>query len=223
MSPSDDAILAGFWRALAASGWHGLSMRQVAAEAGTDIAALRRRFAGPQDMLLAHGRLADAAVLEGTVPDPLATPRDRLFDVLMRRVDEMQRHRAGVVRLLEDLPRAPLTALFLAPHLSTSMAWMLEAAGLEASGPRGAARVQGLVLVWLATIRAWEGDESADLSPTMAALDRALDQAERAARWLRLDGPDAEPPVVADADAAVMAEAAAPSDAGPDGAPTEAV
>lgn len=200
MTPSDDALLAGFWRALAATGWHGLSMRQVAAEAGTDTATLRRRFASPHEMLLAHGRLVDAAVLAGTVPDPHATPRDRLFDVLMRRLDEMQPHRAGIVRLLGDLPRSPLLALFLAPHLASSMAWMLEAAGLEASGARGAARVQGLVLVWLATVRAWEGDENADLSATMAALDRALDQADRAARWLRLDGADAEPPVVAEAE-----------------------
>lgn len=208
MSISDDAILAGFWRALAASGWHGLSMRQVAAEAGTDVATLRRRFETPHALLLAHGRLVDAAVLQGTVPDPHATPRDRLFDVLMRRLDEMQPHRAGVARLLADLPRSPLTALALAPHLAASMAWMLEAAGLEASGPRGAARVQGLVLVWLAAVRAWEKDDSADLSPTMAALDRALDQAERAARWLRLDGPAAEPPVIAEAEPPAIAEPA---------------
>lgn len=198
MSITDDAILAGFWRALAATGWHGLSMRQVAAEAGTDAATLCRRFETPHAMLLAHGRLVDAAVLEGTVPDPHATPRDRLFDVLMRRLDEMQPHRAGVARLLADLPRAPLTALALAPHLAASMAWMLEAAGLEAAGPRGAARVQGLVLVWLAAVRAWEKDESPDLSGTMAALDRALDQAERAARWLQLDGPGAEPAPIAE-------------------------
>lgn len=206
MTPSDDALLAGFWRALAATGWHGLSMRQVAAEAGTDTATLRRRFASPQEMLLAHGRLVDAAVLAGTVPDPHATPRDRLFDVLMRRLDEMQPHRAGIVQLLGELPRSPLLSLFLAPHLASSMAWMLEAAGLEASGVRGAARVQGLVLVWLAAVRAWEGDENADLSATMAALDRALDQADRAARWLRLDGPTAEPPAVAEAEGPVVTE-----------------
>ena len=210
---NDAALLAGFWRALAATGWHGLSMRQVAAEAGTDTATLRRRFDSPHAMLLAHGRLVDAAVLEGTVPDPHATPRDRLFDVLMRRLDEMQPHRAGVARLLEDLPRSPLTALFLAPHLAASMAWMLEAAGLEASGPQGAARVQGLVLVWLATVRAWEKDESPDLSGTMAALDRALDQADRAARWLRLDGPHAEPPAIAEAEPAAQEPDAGASEA----------
>ncbi len=198
MSENDDAIIAGFWRTLAATGWHGLSMRQVAAEAAVAPAALRRRFATPLEVLVAHGRAADAAVLDGTVPDPHATPRDRLFDVLMRRLDEMQKHRPGVVRLLEDLPRAPLAALALAPHLAASMAWMLEAAGLEAGGPKGLARIQGLTLVWLSAVRAWQQDDSADLSATMAALDKALDRAEQAARWLRLDGPESEAPAVAE-------------------------
>ena len=48
----------------------------------------------------------------------------------------------------------------------------------------GAARVRGLVAVWLWTVRTWRNDESADLSATMAALDRALGHAERAAGWL---------------------------------------
>jgi hypothetical protein len=77
------------------------------------------------------------------------------------------------------------------------MAWMLEAARLSASGVKGGLRVQGLGLVWLSTLRAWAGDEGADLSATMAALDRALDQADRAARWLSLgedDAPDAAMP-----------------------------
>ena len=54
---------------------------------------------------------------------------------------------------------------------------------VDAAGPKGLLRVQGLIGVWLAALRAWEKDESEDLSATMAALDRALDQADRVARW----------------------------------------
>ena len=45
--------------------------------------------------------------------------------------------------------------------------------------------MRGLIAVWLWTLRAWERDESADLSATMAALDTALGRAEQAMRWLR--------------------------------------
>ena len=98
-----------------------------------------------------------------------------------------------------------MLALFLGAGMNRSMGWMLEAAGLDAGGPSGALRAKGLGVVWLAGLRAWEKDESEDLSATMAALDRALDQADRVARMLRFapkelmpdadaePSPDAEP------------------------------
>jgi hypothetical protein len=64
------------------------------------------------------------------------------------------------------------------------MRWLLDACGVSTAGIAGALRVRGLVAVWLWTVRAWQTDESMDLSTTMAALDRALGQAERAAGWL---------------------------------------
>jgi len=54
----------------------------------------------------------------------------------------------------------------------------------------------GLVGVWLAAVHAWAEDESEDLGPTMAALDRALDRAEQIARTFRLlpgGAPEAAP------------------------------
>lgn len=181
-SVSPDAIIPSFWRVLADRGWHGVTMRGIAADAGLPLAELRRAFDCPQAILEAHGRAVDAAVLEGTVDDLAASARDRLFDVLMRRLDVLQPDRAGVVRLMHDLPTTPLLALWLATRTLPSMAWMLEAAGLDATGPSGILRTKGLGTVWLAALRAWEKDESADLSATMAALDRALDRADRVAR-----------------------------------------
>ena len=201
MSTMDPAIISAFWRVLAGSGWHGLTLRAIAAEAGLPLAALRRQAASPLHILAAHQRALDAAVLEGTVEDLGSTPRDRLFDVLMRRLDALQPDRAGVIRLMRDLPRAPLLALWLAPRNAGSLAWMLEAAGLDAAGPGGLLRVQGLGAVWLAALRAWEKDESEDLSATMAALDRALDQADRVARWFRM-----APQEAAEADASFAAD-----------------
>ncbi|WP_027283514.1 hypothetical protein [Rubritepida flocculans] len=191
---ADSALLAAFWRVLAGTGWEGLTLRAVAAEAGVPLAELRRRFPGPLAFLRAHLAAVEQEVIAGTVEDSSSTARDRLFDVLMRRLDAMQPHRAGITRLMRDLPRDPALALWLAAQMPASMAWMLEAAGLEAGGPRGAARAHGLALVWLAALRAWEKDETQDLSPTMAALDRALDRADKAARSLGLGREEAPAP-----------------------------
>lgn len=183
---NDSALIAALWRVIAAHGWPGLTMGRLAAESGTPLATLREKFPSRLDALILHGRLVDRAVLAGTVPGQGGAARDRLFDVLMRRLDAMQPHRAGILRFLADMRRDPSLAALLGPQLALSMRWMLDAAEIGGSAGQRRALALGLVAVWLAAVRAWAEDGSEDLGPTMAALDRALDRAERIARTLRL-------------------------------------
>ena len=80
--------------------------------------------------------------------------------------------------ICDDLGRDPFAALALTPSALQSLAWMLEAAGIDSSGLRGAVRVRGLALIWAAAFRVWLDDEDGGLAPTMAELDRRLRQAE---------------------------------------------
>lgn len=190
----DDALLAAFWRVIADHGWAGLTMGRLAAEAEVPLAALRDRFPTRLDLLVLHGRRVDRIVLDGTVAGQGGLARDRLFDVLMRRLDAMQPNRAGLLRFLRDLRRDPGLAALLVPHLAVSMRWMLDAAEIGEEGCRRRAIGLGLVGVWLAAVRAWAEDGSEDLGPTMAALDRALDRAEQAARSFGILPPPAATP-----------------------------
>ena len=224
------ALLDALWQVVAQHGWHGTTFARIAERSGDSLAALRARYATPVDLLRDHARLVDGQVLEGTVPGQMGfgTARDRVFDLLMRRFDALAPHREGILRLQSDLRRDPLSALLLSPILMASMAWTLEGAGVSTAGFQGALRVQGLTGVWIAAARAWEGDESVDLGPTMAALDRALDRAESIARTLRLtepEGADPAPAGVTDpplADTGIMladASAVVPPSAGAGPAP----
>lgn len=182
----DDALIAALWRVVANHGWAGLTMGRLAAEAGLPLATLRDRFPTRLDLLLLHGRMVDHAVLAGTIPGQGGAPRDRLFDVLMRRLDAMQPHRAGILRFLKEMRRDPGLAGLLMPHLALSMRWMLDAAEIEVDIGRQRLLALGLVGVWIGTVRAWVEDESEDLGHTMAALDRLLDRAGQIGRGLRL-------------------------------------
>lgn len=182
----DTRLIDAFWTTIAAHGWRGVSAARLAAASGLPAGELLSRFPSRLDLLRMHDEALDQAVAAGTVPGQGGTPRDRLFDVLMRRIDGLQPYRAGLVRLFGEMRRDPVLALTAAPLLRASMRRVLEMAELDASGPAGEARALGLVGVWLMTLRAWEGDGSEDLGITMAALDRALDRAEQAARSLGL-------------------------------------
>ena len=186
----DDALIAALWRVVANHGWAGLTMGRLAAEAGLPLATLRDRFPTRLDLLLLHGRMVDHAVLAGTIPGQGGAPRDRLFDVLMRRLDAMQPHRAGLLRFLKEMPREPGLAALLAPRLVLSMRWMLDAAEIEGDAPRRRLLALGLTGVWLGTVRAWAEDGSEDLGHSMAALDRLLDRVGQVARSIRLMPPE---------------------------------
>lgn len=187
---ADAAVLEAMWRLVATDGWQAATLGAIAAEAGLAVSGLRARFPCRALLLARHASAVDRVVLDGTIPDAGGSPRERVFDVLMRRFDALQPERAGILRFIEDLPRDPLTALAIGPLLPISMARMLEAAGVATDGALGPVRVKGAAAVWIAAMQAWRRDDSADLAATMAALDKALDRAESIARTVRLPDGD---------------------------------
>jgi ubiquinone biosynthesis protein COQ9 len=192
----DTALVTAAFRLAGEEGWRNVNVAKAARAAGLSLAEARGRFPSRAAILLRFGRLADqAALLDAPDEGPV---RDRLFDLLMRRFDVLQTHRAGVKALLRALPTEPPTALLLACATKRSMRWMLQGAGVTATGAHGLLQVRGLMAVWLWAVRAWERDDSDDLSGTMAAVDTALQRAERAVSWLpgrRPARPPAPPPV----------------------------
>lgn len=199
-SAFDQTLIASAFALAAEAGWNRVTVADAARRADLPLPDARRRFPGTAAILLRFGQMADAAALDGATDEgPL---KDRLFDIVMRRIDVLQAHRDGVLALFQALPAHPATALMLLDATRRSMGWLLDAAGAGSGGPGGGLRVAGLEAVWLWTVRAWTRDDTADLGPTMAALDAALERAGNLARWL--------PGGVA-SDAAASAEAPAPA------------
>jgi hypothetical protein len=178
----DQALVAKAFELIAEVGWRRLSVAQAAREAGLKLDQARTRFPLPLAVLLRFGVMADQAALADAASE--GPVRDRLFDIVMRRIDVLQANRRGVLALLRALPSEPGLALMLTAASLRSMVWLLEGAGISATGPIGLLRAKGMLAVWLWTVRAWQNDDTADLSATMAALDVALNRAEQAAGWL---------------------------------------
>jgi AcrR family transcriptional regulator len=179
----DDALIASAFTLIAEHGWSRLSVAEAARRADLPLSDMRARFPCKLTVLMRFGTRADQLAVTGALID--GPVRDRVFDIVMRRIDALQANRPGVLALLRDLPRDPLTALALAHASMRSMAWMLEAIALSTSGLRGDLRTKGMLALWLATLHAWRRDESEDLSATMAALDEALNRAEQAEATMR--------------------------------------
>lgn len=165
--------------ALAAEkGWASVGMLDIARKAKINIADLHELFDDKGDILAAWHRRIDRKVLETFEGEAGGTPRDMLFDILMERFDILNDDRGAAVSILNALCLDPKELVIAFPQLGRSMAWMLDAAGIETGGVKGAARVAGLGVIYLAALRVWKDDDSRDMSKTMAALDRYLDRGE---------------------------------------------
>ena len=188
-----DPIVAATLAQAAITGWRELTLDAVAARAGLPLgqllletptrAHLVRRVINHVDtrMVASVGRLDEAD-----------SPRDRLFDVLMRRFDILNQDRDGMRAIITGIMRDPRIAAVTACRLQRSAAITLGAAGIGAEGAVGFLRVQGLGAIAATGLRAWLNDDTTDLAKTMAAVDRALARAERVMGMMKFRRKSAE-------------------------------
>ena len=164
--------------------WEDISISDVCARADVSLADFRDLFPSKGAVLAGFSRRIDRIVLEATGDEMAGEPaRERLFDVLMRRLDAMAPARRGLREIAGWARRDPLAALALNQMALNSMRFMLEAAGVSPDGPLGLAKTQGLVLIWLRVLDVWFDDDDPGLAATMAALDREL---TRGGEWARI-------------------------------------
>jgi AcrR family transcriptional regulator len=156
-----------------------IGLAEVAGRAGLKLSQLRAEFGSTLRLYAAHVRAIDEAVLDGGDGDMSEeTHRERLFDVLMRRIEKLAPYKEAVRSLLSSVRRNPPLALALNGIAVRSQKWMLEAAGISTAGARGMLRAQGSALLFARVIGVWL-DEDEGVDRTMAALDRGLASAER--------------------------------------------
>lgn len=181
-----DAIVAAFMALAAEKNLPDVTLAEVAERAGVTLGELRDAFSSRLDIIAAFVKGVDRAVLDGIDAD-LADQdtKEKLFDVLMRRLDVLGPHKAAIRNIIKAAMRSPPLAMALNRLAVRSHHWMLAAAGVEVAGPGGAIRAQGLAVAFGRVVRVWLDDEDPALAKTMRAMDEELARAGRAAGMLR--------------------------------------
>jgi AcrR family transcriptional regulator len=184
LSPPRERIITAFMALLAEKSIERIDLAEIAKRAEVSLADLRGEFSTTLAILAAHMKEIDRAVLRGGDGDMAQEPaRERLFDVLMRRLEAHAPHREAMRSLLRSAARNPPLAVALNGLAVQSQQWMLAAAAISSSGPKGTVRAQGLALLYASVLRTWLNDTDPGLARTMAALDSAL---ARGQRWSSL-------------------------------------
>jgi AcrR family transcriptional regulator len=172
-----DALMA----LLAEKSLEQISLGDIARQAGVTLADLRGEFSSVTAIVAAHMKAIDTRVLSSDLTDMSGeAPREKLFDILMRRLEAMTPHKQAIRSLLRSAARNPGLAMALNGFAVRSLQFMLTAADIHTAGPKGLVRAQGLALLYSRVLAVWIDDEDPGLARTMAALDREL---SRGARW----------------------------------------
>ena len=166
--------------------WRDIRMADIAAEAEMSIADALAQVHSKTAILNALGRHINRAVLEDLHTDSEIgdSPKDRLFELMMRRFDAMGDYRSGLASISSDLGLDPCAALSRLCGIQHAMALTLEAAGIPTTGPCGVLRQQGLSAIYIYCLSVWFRDDTDDMSVTMAAVDRALTFIDNLLGWL---------------------------------------
>jgi AcrR family transcriptional regulator len=160
--------------------WSDVTISDVATRANLSLSTFRDCFPSKGAALAVFFRQIDKTVLDGAADDLVGEPaKERLFDVLMRRLDALTPYKQGVEGVYDWARRDPIAAAAINQLTVNSMRFMLETAGIDTEGPVGAIKLQGLALAWGRILPVWFRDDDAGLAATMAALDRELTQGER--------------------------------------------
>ena len=164
----------------ASQGWSDTTLGDIADAAKLPLGEVLAIYPSKAAIIATDSRRIDSGVLKASDPDLAGEPpRDRLFDVMMRRFDALAPDRDAVRSIICASLCDPVNAVCGAFVLRRSMVMMLEAASISASGLPGVVRVKGLAAIYLSVLRVWLNDDSEDMARTMSALDRGLRRAER--------------------------------------------
>ncbi|MGO4705497.1 TetR/AcrR family transcriptional regulator [Microvirga sp. 2MCAF38] len=174
-----EAIVQALMKLAAERSWNEIGIADIAHAADVSLADFRDLFPSKGAILGAFSCMIDRKVLEGTTSDLAAEPaRERVFDVMMRRLDALAPYKASLKRIAHTLSLDPLSLASLNRAAVNSQRFMLASAGISTDGALGALKLQGAVLVFGKTMRTWLHDDDPSFSRTMARLDRELRRGE---------------------------------------------
>ncbi len=166
-------------RLLARTSWSDLTLAAVARSAKVPLASLRAHAPSKPaliGLILLH--TGDRAAVRYKKDRDAASPRDRIFDVVLTWLEVLGSRKAAVKSLYDGMKRDPLALVDARRELLAHAQWLLALAEAD-TGRLGPVKAAALCVVLARAISVWFDDDK-QLTKTMARLDQDL----RRSQWL---------------------------------------
>lgn len=155
--------------------WSSITLKLIAEQTDMPLDEVSGTFESKWEILDAFRIRTDSLITAQMNNDwPKQPVRDRLFDVVMDRIETIAPWKAGITSISKHCTIHPLAGVRLFSPLRRSMDKMIEHVRANSQGPVRLAQSHGLTIIYLLVLRRWMSDETADLGPTMAELNERL-------------------------------------------------
>jgi AcrR family transcriptional regulator len=160
--------------------WSAIGMRAIAAQAGIGLPELMHHASSKSSILQTFARDIDEAMLLMFQRYPAeGEPHDRIFDVMLKRLEILGPYRAVIASVLRSRKVDPGEAVRMLQSVSESIGWMVTAARVEEEPAWQSLGRFGLMRAYLRALSVWAKSDDPGMTRSMAALDRALRDSER--------------------------------------------
>lgn len=165
--------------------WEFVPLAEIADSAGLKVSDIQRHYASKSEIVADIVRAIDDEVEECFQDmDSQLSHRDRLFDVLMERIDIANQNREAHISILKAFGWSKEATCADINLLKSSMTRMCHCAGIEVNSLKGMMNVVAVSLAYSWVLLTWMKDTSPDLGKTMAELDKTLGRLESLAGYI---------------------------------------
>ena len=180
-NPNQETILIDTTLSLAGElGWPSVTLQLIGKTANVPLSEVSAIFSSKWDILEAFRERTDLLLTAGKSANLSGqSAKDRLFDILMARIEIIEPWKAGIGSIARHAVAQPITGIRLFTSLNKSMECMIEHVNAKIQGPGKLIQSRGLTLIYLLVLRRWVADPSSDLGPTMAELNERLISADQ--------------------------------------------
>jgi AcrR family transcriptional regulator len=179
-----DLVILAF-QLVAERGWYAFSFTELARRAKVPLVRVYAELPDRASLLRVLARRLDAQMLDvGTDDLDAMTPRERVFELIMRRLDAMAPYKEGL-RAVSRETAGDLDLLAAGcGNIGRLSRWLVDVAGMTGHRTSTALGLPALAAIYVRAFNVWLEDDTPDLARTLAELDRRLRQAENLARWV---------------------------------------
>ena len=136
------------------------------------------------DLLVNINNFFDYLLKEDLKTLEKSNSKDMLFEVLMARLDILNKYRLQIKKLINYLLSKPQEALKLIPSFLETSILMATLANIDVNGIKGGTKIKGIFILYFLIIFTWNNDETVSLEKTMTTLDKYLSSINKFANYL---------------------------------------